>query len=702
MSCKDDKTDEVKPAQAVKDAVLTPAFQQLTLSWTNPDPENVEYVEISYMDVDDEKQTVRFDIKGGAASSYSFSANDLRDFEVTLVTVTKDGQRSEPVVVSGRAKITSKYNAILETVEVVAYGDFGVMVTWENTAQTVATVVITYGGQTVQCNAVTESEKLFSGLSPAETVFMVDVVNGDEKSSAPRTFSVTPMDLQSRLNALLASVMLTVGDPIDFQTYTVWAAWDNTIEVEAEIALSWDEQADSVFNSSAASGAIRLTDGDYQVTVTVTNAGQTSAYDTYPLKVGTLPFNGPHNIAANGYTTLKMIDFDEGGEGFAYHDADDVDNYSNRYRTAPCAVDIDGADIDAYHIAGVADGEWLVYTVNVAQAGTYQLDVLFAAHSSGQIAIGKNNPGYIHIDVNGQNVSGPVAVPDVYSWTLFRWMPVRKISLQAGKNKIRVTADLAQMNMKALRFSPAPAEPTIIGKWTFENASNLFQASEGSGTLKVGKVITPGDYWYAVASINDMPLSDVAFITSVEGPNASDKAILLPEEYFVYVDQGLAANGGGSKMNEYTIVLDFIIPTVPGWVTLLQVSPTNYMDGAIQVFCNNPATNCSRGMGWGSTADYIQSNDAIADGVWYRYVLSAACGGKWITQYLNGRMFNAGPTDQSIGITDSEWLSLDPAGVIFFGDDSGEEAEIKIAGITIYNGALSRDAVEALGGFSAE
>ncbi|MDR1866233.1 MAG: hypothetical protein LBR08_11765 [Bacteroidales bacterium] len=699
VTCKkDDPAGAEQTALPVTNVTLTPGFQQLTLAWTNP--ENVSYVEITYTDVEDKKQTVRFDTKGAAQSTYTFAANDLRTFDVTLVVVTADGKRSEAVTVSGTAKITSKYDAILETVNVVAYGDFGVLVTWENPAQTVAKVVITYNGQTTECNAATETEKAFSGFSAGEVAFTVEIVNGDEKSSTTKTVVVLPMDLQSRVDALLASVTLTIGEPVDYQSYGVLVTWDANIEVEAEIALSYGENGSETFNTASdALGQLTLEDGVYDITVTVTNAGQTTASAVIPLSVGTRPYNGPHNLSLSQSLELPLIDFDEGGEGYAYHDADDQDPNFAAARNET-AVDIEAGNMN---IGKTEPGEWLVYTINVEQAGVYQADLLFSSHFGdvANIEIGKNNPGYIHLDVNGVNATGPVAVPDGYAWHNYRWMPVRKLNLNAGKNKIRLTFDLGNINMKTLRLSAAPAEPTIIASWTFENENDLYQPAVGNAPLKIGKYLSP--------ELSEIPNSDSP-LTSIAGPAGNDKAVLLPEAYFFFLDNshGIAANGGGARMNEYTLVLDFMIPNLTGWVGILQTDATNTDNGLpwpysdAEIFVNNT----SHGMGYLNTTDYMQSNDAVFAGTWYRYVISAACGGKWFTQYLNGRMFNAGPANPAtyqnvvdLGTLDG-WLSFDPAGVILFGDNDGESTDIHVAKVTVYNGALSRDAVEALGGLT--
>ncbi len=83
---------------------------------------------------------------------------------------------------------------------------------------------------------------------------------------------------------------------------------------------------------------------------------------------------------------IEAEDFDLGGEGIAYHDADPL-NIAGAYRPDE-GVDIYDRLGDGYHIGNALPGEWYEYTVNVEQDGLYDLEFQLAStYSGGQFMI---------------------------------------------------------------------------------------------------------------------------------------------------------------------------------------------------------------------------------------------------------------------------------------------------------------------------
>ncbi|MBI5472803.1 MAG: carbohydrate binding domain-containing protein, partial [Ignavibacteriae bacterium] len=126
---------------------------------------------------------------------------------------------------------------------------------------------------------------------------------------------------------------------------------------------------------------------------------------------------------------IEAEDFDNGGEGIAYHDLE-ATNQGGAYRTS--GVDILGTgDVNGgYKIGYVQAGEWLEYTVNVAQAGTYTITARVAAPGSG---------GTFHIEMNGADVTGPRVVPNTGSWDSFQDVVMSGIALNAGQQILRLS-----------------------------------------------------------------------------------------------------------------------------------------------------------------------------------------------------------------------------------------------------------------------
>ncbi len=79
--------------------------------------------------------------------------------------------------------------------------------------------------------------------------------------------------------------------------------------------------------------------------------------------------------------TVQAEDFDEGGQDLTYSDRTPT-NVPGAYRPN-VAVDIEARDDGGFQVTGVESGEWLEYTVDVAQAGVYDVAVYVATAEGG-------------------------------------------------------------------------------------------------------------------------------------------------------------------------------------------------------------------------------------------------------------------------------------------------------------------------------
>jgi hypothetical protein len=143
------------------------------------------------------------------------------------------------------------------------------------------------------------------------------------------------------------------------------------------------------------------------------------------------PFGGtPIAIAPTGTATIPAEDFDNGGEGVAYHDTDAA-NLGGAYRTT--GVDIQATtDAGAGHNVGwTKAGEWLEYTIDVAEAGTFTLEIRVACPSQG---------GKFHVEFDGVNRTGTLSVPNTGGWQTWRTIST-SVSLAAGRQVMRIAFD---------------------------------------------------------------------------------------------------------------------------------------------------------------------------------------------------------------------------------------------------------------------
>jgi uncharacterized delta-60 repeat protein len=141
------------------------------------------------------------------------------------------------------------------------------------------------------------------------------------------------------------------------------------------------------------------------------------------------PFNGvPINIT----DSVGAVQFDKGGEGVGYHDTDSQ-NLGGAYRPT------EGVDIqytgDGFHpnvVGFVKAGEWLEYTVNVAETAAYDVFVL-ASHLK--------NGGKFHLEMDGKDITGSLTVPNTGSWSTYRNASKRAVNLTAGTHVLRLAFD---------------------------------------------------------------------------------------------------------------------------------------------------------------------------------------------------------------------------------------------------------------------
>ena len=162
--------------------------------------------------------------------------------------------------------------------------------------------------------------------------------------------------------------------------------------------------------------------GTYTATLTVTSAGgSTSTTKTITVTKPTTTVPGaaiPGHIEAENYNT--------GGENIAYHDVESA-NLGGAYRTAE-GVDIEMKSSEGSYVVGwVRPGEWLKYSVNVAEAGVY--DVSFRVSSAQS-----DRPGF---------PDRSTAPTPARSWSRTRASPdyrtvVQQVSLPAGAHVIRL------------------------------------------------------------------------------------------------------------------------------------------------------------------------------------------------------------------------------------------------------------------------
>jgi hypothetical protein len=135
---------------------------------------------------------------------------------------------------------------------------------------------------------------------------------------------------------------------------------------------------------------------------------------------------------------IAAADFDDGGEGVAYHDAS-PGNAGGAYRQTD--VDIAPSSEGGYTIGWIDGAEWANYTVDVAAAGRYTVHLRVAAPAAG---------GLLHLGFNGSSsVWTQIAIPATGDWQ--RWTTVDvPVTIGAGRQQITLYFDTSGYNVSWL------------------------------------------------------------------------------------------------------------------------------------------------------------------------------------------------------------------------------------------------------------
>ena len=159
-----------------------------------------------------------------------------------------------------------------------------------------------------------------------------------------------------------------------------------------------------------------------------------------------LPYGGtassiPGTIEAGKYDTF------EGGKGQNITYLDVTTANSGTFRMDE-SVDASSDAAEGAIVGSVASGEWLKYSVDVAQSGLYSFAFRYA---SGNSAGG----GPFHLELDGQAISSDILVPSTSStvWTVWATKTVANIPLTAGKHILKIAFSSGEFNLGKMTFT---------------------------------------------------------------------------------------------------------------------------------------------------------------------------------------------------------------------------------------------------------
>ncbi len=154
-----------------------------------------------------------------------------------------------------------------------------------------------------------------------------------------------------------------------------------------------------------------------------------------------LPLNRPYPIPG----TIPCEEFDQGGEGVAYHDLD-ASNNGGKYRTHE-GVDIEDNRVGGgYDIGWTNGGEWLNYTIDVKATGLYNLAVTVGSPNN------PNGGNRFHVEIDGTDMTGAMTCPNTHGWQ--NWTNIKtSVYLQKGVHVMKFFEETGGYNIRSYTFS---------------------------------------------------------------------------------------------------------------------------------------------------------------------------------------------------------------------------------------------------------
>ncbi len=177
------------------------------------------------------------------------------------------------------------------------------------------------------------------------------------------------------------------------------------------------------------------------------------------------PTGEPHIIPG----LIEVEDYDEGGEGIAYHDAS-VTNQGNGGRMNE-AVDLQNCSEGGLNLCWTAAEEWLEYTVDVQSSGEYVLSIRHAAQSAN---------ANVNVLFDGVNKTGTLSLPSTGNWQVYA-STEKNINLEAGVQVMRLYLETGDVNINHIQLNKT-VSTNIIEE---EQASIKVYPNPTQGILKI-------------------------------------------------------------------------------------------------------------------------------------------------------------------------------------------------------------------------
>jgi hypothetical protein len=459
-----------------------------------------------------------------------------------------------------------------------------------------------------------------------QAFFNVDTVNPLDVENGQTTASGVDHSTPSVTTSVANTMVVTSHTFASSSTWTPPTGMAESFDQSSGVASSTGQSIESNYALQAGAGATGVK--------TATAAGNADVGNTHILALrpatpapSPTPFTGTP-IPVPG--TFEAENFDLGGEGVAYHD-NTIGNGGGQFRPTEDVDIIVSSDTPAvgYVVNDFESGEWLAYTINVAQTATYRIEIRASSTFSNSA---------FHIEIDRANATGSLGVPNTASFNVFQNVGKSGITLSQGQHSLRLVADQQFFNVNWIRITQETDSRAIVGEWKLL-ATPFTGTATATHLLPTGKVMYDGGYSGGTNTSLWDPATETSYVMPLPGFNlfCSGHAFLADGRLLI-AGGHIATNVGLPNMSTY--------------------------DAVNNVWAPGPAMNAGR---WYPTATTLANGDVLvlsgkidltvgdntlpevfqnASGTW-RDLTGALLDMDlypWMHLAPNGKVFNSGPT----------------------------------------------------------
>lgn len=206
------------------------------------------------------------------------------------------------------------------------------------------------------------------------------------------------------------------------------SAGNATVITSADKALSTDEWWRAMGNSAAYSGTV----------------------------IQQSPFNGTALVVP---CIIQTEDFDWGGKGYAFYETEPTSwplyrvdlnmQAAAGQGTIEECLDVDGG----YNLINTTAGEWWEYTINLSEAGVYNIALRIASDVSNC---------QVHLEFDGVDKTGVINIPNTGGLQNWQGVSVNNVSLSAGEQVMRLCVDSGGFNINYIDIGGDPGTVPVL------------------------------------------------------------------------------------------------------------------------------------------------------------------------------------------------------------------------------------------------